>query len=85
MENRKFEIYFYKAEALEEYKKITVNQGILVTRAIQAEAKGLNPFNVRLDVEYFSLYLYFTTDEIQVNEELKVLVNWLNEKRWDHD
>ena len=80
MEN-KFIIKLYHLEEIEPYKKVTVNQDILVTNLMQIEAKELKPFNVCIDRGAFSLYLYFSNDEKQVNEQLKFLANWLNEKR----
>ena len=80
----KFIVHFYHRGELEPYKKVTVNQDILVTNLIQIEAKELKPFNVYIDTMAFSLYLYFSNNEKQVNEELTILAKWLNEKRWEH-
>lgn len=81
----KFIVNFYYRGELEPYKKVTVNQDILVANLIQIEAKELKPFNVYIDTGAFSLFLYFSNNEKQVNEELTILAKWLNEKRWEHE
>lgn len=85
METRKFEMCFYEPGADECYKKVSVNQDILVTHTIQTEARDLKYFSVKITTKInkidFSLYLYFTNEQNEVDEQLQILEQWLNEKR----